>query len=261
MSTHSTPWAAGTPCWVDMAADDQAATRTFYSGLLGWEFDVQPPEYGGYGMAKVKGRAVAGVGGKQDTSQPSAWTTYLASNDVDATTAKVTEAGGAVVVPPMDVGTMGRMAICADSAGAAFGVWQASQMIGAELVNEPGGLIWNDQASSDLDGSAAFYGTVFGLTTQPIPETDMPYRTLHEGDQIVGGVGALESDEPAHWQSCFAVLDTDAVAARATELGGRVVSPPADTPYGRLATIAGLEGETFSVMSTSPEGEQHRPSD
>jgi hypothetical protein len=46
----------------------------------------------------------------------------------------------------------------------------------------------------------------------------------------------------------FAVADCDASAERVTTLGGSVMQPPVDTRYGRMALVAGPQGETFSVM-------------
>ena len=53
---------------------------------------------------------------------------------------------------------------------------------------------------------------------------------------------------PPAWTLYFAVADTDAAAAQVTELGGTVVSPPTDTPFGRMAIAAGPFGEVFAVM-------------
>ena len=56
----------------------------------------------------------------------------------------------------------------------------------------------------------------------------------------------------------FAVESCDDAAARVVELGGSVVQPPFDTPYGRMALVAGPQGETFSVMRlafTAPESD------
>ena len=55
-------------------------------------------------------------------------------------------------------------------------------------------------------------------------------------------------DAPAAWTLYFAVTDTDASAAQVTELGGTVVSPPTDTPFGRMAIAAGPFGEVFALM-------------
>ena len=76
--------------------------------------------------------------------------------------AKVKEAGGAVMVEPMDVMDLGRMAIFADPTGAVLGVWQPGTFIGAEIVNEPGALSWNEVNTRDPGAAKVFYGSVFG---------------------------------------------------------------------------------------------------
>lgn len=58
-------------------------------------------------------------------------------------------------------------------------------------------------------------------------------------------IAAGDSDTPAHWSVTFAVDDADATAAKATELGGRVVSGPADAPWIRMAVIEDPQGATF----------------
>jgi predicted enzyme related to lactoylglutathione lyase len=52
---------------------------------------------------------------------PAHWAVYFAVADADATVAKVTELGGAVVVPPTDI-PQGRFAMLVDPQGAAFNV-------------------------------------------------------------------------------------------------------------------------------------------
>ena len=38
MSTHTDPWPAGTPCWVDLMASDLDRTQAFYRDVLGWTY-------------------------------------------------------------------------------------------------------------------------------------------------------------------------------------------------------------------------------
>jgi hypothetical protein len=47
----------------------------------------------------------------------------------------------------------------------------------------------------------------------------------------------------------FAVTDTDAAVAKVAELGGRVVRPPSDTPYGRIGVVTDSDGAVFSVIT------------
>ncbi|MFC6007180.1 VOC family protein [Angustibacter luteus] len=264
MSTHETPWPAGTPCWTELSADDAAAARDFYSGLFGWDIDVSGPEFGDYGVARVDGHRVAGVGGKMSADQPSAWTTYLASDDVDATAAAVAEHGGQVAGPPMDIADMGRMIIATDPSGAVFGVWQAGSNTGSGLVNQPGGVVWNEHVSGDFEGSKTFYGNVFGLSVQPMPGAPEGLQSgmlARSGGQVVGSaadVSASSADGAGDgWVTYFAVADTDGTVAKATELGGSVVADPSDAPFGRMAVLAGPEGERFAVVQTPAEGHAH----
>src|ERR1017187_3041286 len=127
MVTRDTAWPSGTPCWVDLGVDDIAMASAFYAGLFGWEIQGGPPEAGGYAMCLANGQAVAGIGPKQGPpGTPAAWTTYLASDDVGQTARKVKAAGGRVLMEPMDIMDVGRMAVGADPGGAVFGIWQES---------------------------------------------------------------------------------------------------------------------------------------
>src|SRR5438132_10116090 len=65
---------ANKPIWIDLSSGDAAGARDFYSKLFGWKVEVDPdPQYGGYAMAKLGGKDVAGIGPKQMAEAPSAW--------------------------------------------------------------------------------------------------------------------------------------------------------------------------------------------
>src|SRR5439155_25658235 len=52
--TEATIAGANKPAWVDLATDDTAASRYFYSKLFGWQVEVNPdPQYCGYALAKT----------------------------------------------------------------------------------------------------------------------------------------------------------------------------------------------------------------
>ena len=257
MVTRDTPWPAGTPCWVDLAVDDVGAATTFYGGLFGWDIQAGPPEVGGYAMCLQGGRPVAGIGPKMGPAEmPSVWTTYLAADSADDVAGKVKAAGGQLMMEPMDVMDVGRMAIASDPGGAVFGIWQARAHTGAGLANEPGSLCWNENMSRDLAASQAFYRAVFGYDYDDMSAEGFKYATLKLGDEIVGGIGELPADVPAevpaHWSTYFAVADTDAAIAAVTGLGGRLVRPAWDSPYGRMATVSDNEGAAFSLIAMPP---------
>jgi uncharacterized protein len=254
MVTRDTAWPSGTPCWVDLGVDDLARAAAFYSGLFGWEIQAGPPEAGGYAMCLAHGLAVAGIGPRQGPpTAPPAWTTYLASDDADQTSGKVKAAGGQVLMEPMDIMDVGRMAVAADPGGAVFGIWQARAHIGFGLANEPGTLCWNENFSRDFDQNKAFYRAVFGYEFGDIGDVSFNYATLKVGGADVGGIGELDTTFPAevspHWSSYFAVADTNAAVAKVSALGGSVARPPWDTPYGRMAVVGDDQGAVFSLIS------------
>ncbi len=104
----------GTPSWIDVQTSDQEAAKRFYGGLFGWTYDDQPmPQGPVYSMGTIRGRHVAAIAPlPPQQGIPPHWNTYVTVSDVDATTARVPDAGGTVVMPGFDVMDAGRMAVC-----------------------------------------------------------------------------------------------------------------------------------------------------
>jgi predicted enzyme related to lactoylglutathione lyase len=252
----SVEYVHGVPIWIDLGTPDVAKAAQFYGSLFGWTADEPQPEAGGYTMFRKDGKMVAGVGPLMSEQQPVAWSTYLTSDDADDTAAKVREAGGTVLVEPMDVMDAGRMAFFMDPTGAAFGIWQPGLHKGAELVNEPGALTWNELATRDVEGAKAFYNKVFGITGETRPFGGTSYTELKVGERLVGGLREMgEMDPPSvppHWLVYFAVGDTDASVATVTEKGGNVLLPPMTIDPGRFSIVTDPQGATFAVIALNP---------
>jgi predicted enzyme related to lactoylglutathione lyase len=257
MPTRDEAWPAGTPCWVDLSADDPKAAADFYSQLFGW--DVQEPEgvteeeSGGYLMANLDGHTAAGIGGKPAPEAPSNWSTYFASDDVDATAAAVKDAGGALHMDPFDVMGAGRMFFGTAPDGSTFGVWQAGEHNGAGVFNQPGAYAWNELHSRDLDPAKTFYGQVFGYEFDDMSNDGMTYFgfRLPENEGPSGGMGTadmLPDGAPSMWLTWFGVSSCDETVAKAKELGGSVITEPSDSPFGRMSVLTGAEGEVFGVI-------------
>ena len=107
--------------WHELYAPDAAKAIEFYKTCLDFGSQEMPMGDFTYHMLTKNGQGVCGV---MSTSEgpaegaPPHWATYLAVDDVDARVTKCTEAGATVVVPAMDVPTVGRMALIADPQGA-----------------------------------------------------------------------------------------------------------------------------------------------
>ena len=260
----------GVPCWVDTLQADPGAAMSFYGGLFGWEFEgpgEMPGVPGGeYHVARVRGRDVAGVGSQPPEASPvPPWTTYVWVDSADDAAARAKAGGGAVVVEPMDVPPAGRMGVVADPAGAVFGLWEAGDRKGAQLVNEPGAWSMSLLNSRDPDSAKSFYGTVFGWEPETMDAGDAAF-TLFRLPGYVGGEpeqpvprdvvatmapmgGRFPDSVPSHWSVDFWVDDLDATAERAEQLGGEVIAPPYEIPGTvlRQAVLADPKGATFSV--------------
>ena len=264
----------GVPCWVDTLQPDPEAAVAFYRDLFGWEFTEpgsmpgDPP--GRYFVAQLGGRDVAGVGSQPPEGVPPApgWNTYVWVESADDAAEAVKSAGGGVVVAPFDVLPAGRMAVVTDPAGALFCLWEAKGRRGVQLVNEPGAWSMSLLNTRDPEGSEAFYGDVFGWTTEAF-DTGEGEVTLWRLPGYVGGepeqpvsrevvavMAPMTSerfpdDVPPHWSIDFWVDDVDATAGTAAELGGTVVAPPYDTPGFRQAVLRDPQGATFSVTKVT----------
>lgn len=245
-------YAPGTPCWVDVSSRDLPVTTAFYQGVFGWETQVATePEAGGYTTFLKDGKAVAAAGPAQGDSPPS-WTTYFATDSVDGTVKQAADAGATVLMEPMDVMEYGRMSVLLDPTGAAFALWQAGIMAGADLVNEPGALTWNELLSGDPAAAAAFYASVLHLSGEPVDYGGTAYTMLKLDDKPVAGMMAAPEGVPPHWRIFFAVEDTDAAVGRAVELGAQVTMPAVDTPAGRMAGLVDPQGAGFAVIRSQP---------
>jgi uncharacterized protein len=250
-----TSYEPGTPSWVDLATPDLEASARFYGGLFGWETEaVGPPEEtGGYTMFKLRGHNVAGIGPIMQEGQPPVWSTYVSTDDADAAVARARGAGAAVVVEPMDVMEAGRMAFVVHPAGGFVGLWQPGRHTGAELVNEPGALNWNELHTRDVDGAKAFYAALFGWTPADQDFGEMTYTIFNLGENGIGGMMPMPQGVPdevtAYWLSFFAVDDCDGAVANTQQLGGSVTMPAMDMAgVGRFAVLADLHSSAFGVV-------------
>lgn len=241
----------GVPCWVDNLVPDPQRTIAFYGELLRWEFNGPGP--GGYYVAQLRGRDVAGVG-QAPPGVSTGWNTYVSVASAEDTA----RAADRVLVEPFDALPAGRLAALQDPGGAVIGVWEPSERRGCQLVNEAGAYAMSALHTPDPDTAAGFYRELFGWETGEFA----PGVNLFRLPGYVGGEPAqpvprdvvavmAKDDGPARWSVDFWVTDADDVAARATELGGSVVVAPFDSVPTRQAVIADPDGAVFSV-TTAP---------
>jgi predicted enzyme related to lactoylglutathione lyase len=245
----------GAPVWIDLFTTNPDKSRAFYGELFGWKSEEPNPQFGGYFNFTKDDRMIAG-GMRNDgaAGTPDLWTVYLAVADAEATTTATAAHGGTVDSPAMAVADLGTMAILTDPGGAHLGLWQPGLHKGFGIVNEPGAPAWFELHTRAYDASVAFYRDVFGWDTYTHSDTpEFRYTTLGNGDDALAGVmdaaTFLPRSQPSYWSVYFLVDDTDAALAQVTDLGGAVVEPAQDTPYGRLAAAADSTGARFKLMA------------
>lgn len=255
--------------WADVSVPDPSAGASFYADLFGWEAEEQHDPDGGYmyTMFSQDGKATAGLGPQPpsmaDMGMPPIWNSYISVDNVDTAVEKWMAAGGAVMMPAMDIMSSGRMAFVIDPEGAVVALWQAGDHLGAGVFNQPGALTWNELNTRDADAARAFYGAALGWEFEAFEGSDPLYWLISvpgkaQGDPLSndaynGGIMTMDEnwppDVPAHWGVYFHVADTDASIARLTELGGSVFVPAMDSAAGRISVVADPQGGAFSLIA------------
>ena len=245
----------GRPNWTDLSSSDPEASKAFYSALFGWKWDTQPADKNGveYHMAVQGDTPVAGLmqqpPDQADMGVPPMWNTYLAVDNCDSCTTRAEEAGGKVIVEPMDVMGAGRMSFVMDPTGAAVGLWQKNEFSGAGIINAPGAYTWAELMTTDTERATSFYNKAVGLEAESVKVGDMPYTMFKVDDTTVAGTMNPPMEQiPNHWHVYFGAEDLDATLATAKAQGGEVVAGPLDTPQGPMATIKDPQGVAFSVI-------------
>ena len=249
----------GTFCWVDLSTTDGEASKHFYSQILGWTAIDNPAGNGMvYSMMQKDGKNVCGLYEMTPDMQgvPPHWSSYISVTDVDAEVERITAAGGMVIMPPGDVFEAGRMAFVADPTGAAFGLWQAREHIGSELIYEPGSLGWNELYTTDPNEAAGFYADVFGWTrdTNPVSEEAREYHEFKAGDNPVGGMMQIQAEwgeVPPNWSVYFCVDDVSASLQKAQELGAEVIVPVTNVANVSFAFLKDPQDIYFGIVQVT----------
>jgi predicted enzyme related to lactoylglutathione lyase len=116
---------AGEMVHVEIPAGDTAKARDFWGGLFGWQFQAyEGSEYHLTRFSDSQGGAIMEAeGGKRGPR------VYFGVDDINASAARVRELGGDAN-EAMPVPSMGWFAVCADTEGNEFGLWQTDPNAG-----------------------------------------------------------------------------------------------------------------------------------
>ena len=235
----------GEPAWMDLSTTDVDAAEIFYREPLGWEFLHDDPELGEYRMVERGGYPVGGAMSSTmgtdglAAQEQTIWTVFLKVDDITETTAKVVEAGGHVTMAPMRISDLGTTAMITDPTGASLGLWEPAGFGGFAREAGPGTPVWFEVVSTDFDVAVEFYGKVFDWRLRHL-DGDVRYATT-----LTAGIRA---GARSHWRMYVQVVDVDAGVDKLRELGGALLSGPADTPFGRVAEVTDPQGASFQLI-------------
>lgn len=249
----------GEPNWVDLGSPDLEASKQFYAQLFGWEFTDLGPDAGHYHFVLAGGKQMGGLGPLQP-GQSAAWTTYFQVPDADATAKAVTEAGGTVRFPVMDVMGQNDIAGFSDPSGGEFAVSRPKLHKGAEAMYETNTPCWFEYSAPAVKDARDFYTSVFGWAVQQTEVTENEYLTLKApgAEREFGALmpnPMLPEGHAPYWGIYFAVEDVDSLVAKAGDMGGTVLMPPTTMEnVGRLAALADQHGAVFSLLAPDPRG-------
>jgi uncharacterized protein len=261
---EATLYSQGAFCWSECATSDAEGAKAFYGNLFGLETEETPlPEGGTYVQFKKDGKNVAGLAQQQEREReqgiPPHWNTYIAVEDADLVAKEAERLGGTIVAPAFDVLESGRMAVVMDPTGAAIGLWQAKEHIGAQVYAEDGTITWWELMTPDPRRAIDFYTQLFGYGTQEAPVSTGPYTVLtHKGEQAAGVMETSQPEMPAVWTPYFQVGDADATLERATGLGATVMLPVTEAEddrrdlVWRFSWITDPQGAVIAFIQRAP---------
>lgn len=248
--------------WYELLTGDADAAGDFYGKVVGWTSARagQPGMDYRFFSSGDGSDTKDGIGGYMAITPEMAsggaqpcWLGYIAVDDADASLAKLTAAGGTMLMPAMDLDGVGRIAMAADPQGAPFYIMKdaSNEASHAFAATEPkmGHCGWNELSSSDPEAAKNFYGALFGW----MKDSDMDmgpigkYEFLKPGDGrefMLGAVMPLMPGMPASaWTYYFRVADIDSAVAAIKAGGGGMLQEPTEIP-----------GGDFSITAVDPHG-------
>jgi predicted enzyme related to lactoylglutathione lyase len=237
--------------WRELMTDDVEAARRFYGELFSWTWKGEDMGPGGkYWLASLGGRQIAGAMAKPPAPpMPTSWSSYVLTDDVDATASRCKAAGGRVLKEPMDIPNVGRFAVLSDRWGAVFLPFRSSVEESAPPrgMPPPGTFCWETLVTPDVEGAIAFYAKVVGFGTGPTPNGEGKVFTA--GDAPVADLQPARGGGASYWSTYVAVERAEATRDRAVRLGGKVIVPRIDIPkVGVISVIADPSGAALGLF-------------
>ncbi|MEP9388820.1 VOC family protein [Mesorhizobium sp. KR9-304] len=246
--------------WYELMTTDVAGAEAFYKNVVGWT--SEPFAGMDYTIFSAGERAVAGLMLLPEEAKamgtPPCWMGYIHARDVDAATAGVKKAGGAVYREPADIPDVGRFSVVADPQGAAFMLMSPMGPDQPPVPRmTPGHVGWHELYAGDYKSAFDFYAGQYGWTK--VREFDMGEMGIYlifasDGEEGIGGIMTKPPQVPAPaWQFYFNVTNIQAGAKRITDNGGKITFGPMEVPDGSWVVNAqDPQGAHFALLAAKP---------
>jgi predicted enzyme related to lactoylglutathione lyase len=244
---------AGKFIWFDLMTSDPAAARKFYGAVFGWTFEPVKGTPEKYSVIRADGQVVGGVfkpllPAGEKPRLGARWVSYASVASMDTAIAKLTAAGGSVLVKPTVVAGRGIHAILRDSQGAILGLLQSESGDRPDGPVGPGEFFWVDLFARDVAAAGkAYMDAGFKIDTSEAAGS----RLLLVADGYArAGILRLppEGKEPG-WLPYVQVEDVAATVATVKRAGGKVLREPSpDVLQSRVAVIADPQGGVLGII-------------
>lgn len=251
--------------WYELMTTDPDAAGRFYATVVpGWRFGERVPIEIDYRMIlRSDGGNAGGVMKLDEPMQQHGakpvWMGYVGTGDVDATVKRIEAEGGSALMPPWDVPGVGRLAMIADPQGNPLYLMKPqppegdvnaqSDVFAADAEQRVG---WNELTTADPVAARAFYGTIFGWTSDefmPMGELG-EYRFFASGETTLGAVcGLMPGGGDSRWRYYIRVPSIPASVEAIKAGGGTLSMGPHEVPGGDHIVIGNdPQGAEFALV-------------
>ena len=258
MSESSTPvqspseapsYTHGAFVWHELMTTDVEKAKAFYGQLFGWQFTAVDMGDMIYHLINAGEQGVGGLFPTNAPDAPSAWMGSVSVPDVDAAAARVANAGGQLLLPPMDAGTFGRYATVMDPQGGVLSLFRSHSGDPVESqMPAQWTFCWDQLNTSNPEAAGDFYAEVIGwnLVTPP----DIPgYNVFMMGDAQEASCVPAPPGVPAHWIAHVYVGALKPSVQKAVELGAKVYVDEIAVPgMGAFSVIADPTGAMICLF-------------
>lgn len=247
--------------WYELLTSDVKAGIDFYTKVVGWGTQEFPLPGGGppYLMFAKGDAPLAGVmelpEAARKSGAPPHWLAYIGAPQIDTSLADAQARGARLLVPIMEIPTVGRMVVLQDPQGAVFALYQPSQEPGPAAPPELGDCSWHELAAGEATTAWTFYSSLVGWEKKGEGHDMGPIGIYQEyglpGIPFpIGGVfnKPAEMPGPPHFMLYFRVKDVKESADKVKSLGGQVLNGPLEVPGGDfIVNCMDPQGAAFSL--------------